>query len=241
VLADIQDARGERLADELGERAAFIHTDVTNDKEIAAAVAHAVERFGRLDCMYNNAGFGGFTGPIDTTPADAARQTVDVLLMSVIMGMASAAPVLKAQGSGTIISTASVAGLGVGFAGHIYSACKAAIIHLTRSVANELAEDGVRVNCVAPGAIPTAIFGRGMGLDQDQAEAIIPMLAEGMVNAQPMKTAGRPEDIAEAALWLASDSSRFVTGQCIPVEGGILTGKRWSERLAEVMGSQEAS
>ncbi len=234
VLADVQDGRGQKIAEELGARASFIHTDVTDDAALAAAVAHAQEKFGRLDCMYNNAGFGGFSGPIETTPAEAARQTIDVLLTSVIMGMAAATPVLKAQGGGTIISTASVAGLGVGFGGHIYSACKAAIIHLTHSVANELAEDGIRVNCIAPGAIPTAIFGRGMGLDQDQAEAIIPMLAAGMVDAQPMKTTGQPQDIAEAALWLASDASRFVTGQCIPVEGGLLTGKRWSVRIAEM-------
>jgi len=234
VLADVQDDRARKIADELGPRASFIHTDVTDDAALAAAVAHAQEKFGRLDCMYNNAGFGGFSGPIETTPGEAARQTIDVLLTSVIMGMAAATPVLKAQGSGTIISTASVAGLGVGFGGHIYSTCKAAIIHLTRSVANELAEDGIRVNCIAPGAIPTAIFGRGMGLDQDQAEAIIPMLAAGMVDAQPMKTTGQPQDIAEAALWLASDSSRFVTGQCIPVEGGLLTGRRWSVRIAEM-------
>lgn len=234
VLADIQDSRGHQLATELGQRATYVHTDVTNDAAISALVAHAVATFGRLDCMYNNAGFGGFSGPIETTPGDAARQTIDVLLTSVIIGMAAAAPIMKAQGSGTILSTASVAGLGVGFGGHIYSACKAAIIHLTRSVANELAEDGVRVNCIAPGAIPTAIFGRGMGLDQDEAEALIPMLAAGMVNAQPMRTAGTPHDIAEAAVWLASDASRFVTGQCIPVEGGLLTGKRWSERIAEM-------
>lgn len=234
VLADVQDSRGQNIAQELGARASFIHTDVTDDAALAAAVAHAREKFGRFDCMYNNAGFGGFSGPIETTPADAARQTIDVLLTSVIMGMAAATPVLKAQGGGTIISTASVAGMGVGFGGHIYSACKAAIIHLTHSVANELAEDGIRVNCIAPGAIPTAIFGRGMGLDQDQAEAIIPMLEAGMIDAQPMKTVGQPRDIAEAALWLASDASRFVTGQCIPVEGGLLTGKRWSVRIAEM-------
>ena len=234
VLADVQDDRGQKIAVELGARATFIHTDVTDDAALAAAVAHALEKFGRLDCMYNNAGFGGFSGPIETTPGDAARQTIDVLLTSVIMGMAAATPVLKAQGGGTVISTASVAGMGVGFGGHIYSACKAAIIHLTRSVANELAEDGIRVNCIAPGAIPTAIFGRGMGLDQDQAEAIIPMLEAGMIDAQPMKTVGQPRDVAEAALWLASDASRFVTGQCLPVEGGLLTGKRWSVRIAEM-------
>lgn len=234
VLADVQDDRAGRLAGELGATASFIHTDVTDEAALRAAVDHAVATFGRLDCMYNNAGFGGFSGPIETTPGDAARQTIDVLFTSVIMGMAAATPVMKAQGGGTIISTASVAGMGVGFGGHIYSACKAAIIHLTRSVANELAEDGIRVNCIAPGAIPTAIFGRGMGLDQDQAEAIIPMLEAGMIDAQPMKTVGKPRDIAEAALWLASDSSRFVTGQCIPVEGGLLTGKRWSVRVAEM-------
>jgi NAD(P)-dependent dehydrogenase (short-subunit alcohol dehydrogenase family) len=234
VLADIQDARGEKLAEELGPRTSFWHTDVSREEDIRGAVNHAVEKFGRLDCMYNNAGFGGVSGPIETTDFEALRQTVDVLLNAAVIGMKQAAPIMKAQGSGSIISTASVAGIGVGYGGHVYSACKAAIIQLTRSVANELGEDGIRVNCIAPGAIPTAIFGKAFGMDQDGAESIIPMLAEGMAKAQPIQRTGAPRDIAEAALWLASDAASFVTGHCLVVDGGLLTGKLWSERMAEL-------
>jgi NAD(P)-dependent dehydrogenase (short-subunit alcohol dehydrogenase family) len=148
--------------------------------------------------------------------------------------MKHATPIMKQQGAGTMINTASIAGLGVGYGGHIYTACKAAIIHLTRTIANELGEDGIRVNCIAPGGIPTAIFGRGMGLDQDAAEAIVPMIAQGMSKAQPVQRAGRADDIAEAAVWLASDASSFVTAHCLVVDGGILTGKLWSQKMAEL-------
>lgn len=234
VIADIQDSRGEKLAEELGPRTSFWHTDVTHEDDIRGAINHAVEKFGRLDIMYNNAGFGGVSGPIETTDVEALRNTVDVLLNAIVIGMKHATPIFKAQHSGNIISTASVAGIGVGFGGHVYSACKAAIIQLTRSVANELGEDGIRVNCIAPGAIPTAIFGRAFGMDQDGAESIIPMLAAGMATGQPIQRTGSPRDIAEAALWLASDASSFVTGHCLLVDGGLTTGKLWSERMKEL-------
>lgn len=237
VLADIQDARGEKLAEELGAAASFIHTDVAIEDDIARAVGHAVDKFGRLDVMYNNAGFGGVSAPIGETDIAAARATIDVLLTAIVAGMKHAANAMRPQGSGSIISTASVAGIGIGYGPHVYTACKAAVIHLTRSVANELGEDGIRVNCIAPGAIPTAIFGRGMGLDQDAAEALVPMIAAGMAKAQPIQRAGAPADVAEAALWLASDASTFVTGQCIAVDGGLTTGKLWSQKVAELTGA----
>lgn len=237
VLADIQQERGERLAGELGPNAAFHHTDVSKEEDIAGAVDLAVSRFGRLDVMFNNAGFGGESSPIADTNADGLRNTVDVLLNAVVLGMKHATRVMRPQGSGSIISTASVAGIGVGYGGHIYSACKAAIIHLTRSVANEVGEDGIRVNAVAPGGIPTAIFGRGMGLGQEQAEAIIPMLEMGMAKSQPIQRSGQPVDIAEAVLWLASDLASFVTAQTLAVDGGLTTGKLWSQKLAEFTGA----
>lgn len=237
VMADVQDERGQRLAEELGPNAAFHLTDVTREEDIAAAVDLAVSLYGRLDCMFNNAGFGGESSPIADTNADGLRHTVDVLLNGVILGMKHATRVMRPQGSGSIVSTASVAGIGVGYGGHIYSACKAAIIHLTRSVANEVGEDGIRVNAVAPGAIPTAIFGRTMGMGQEQAEAIIPMLEMGMAKAQPIQRTGQPLDIAEAVLWLASVHSSFVTAQTLAVDGGITTGKLWSQKIAEMSGA----
>lgn len=240
VLADIQDDYGAKLAAELGSSTSFHHTDVTNEDDVRGAVAHAVEKFGRLDVMFNNAGFGGVSAPIEETDAEAARATIDVLLTGAILGMKHAAPVMKRQGSGVILSTASVAGLGIGYGPHIYAACKAAIIQLTRTVANELGESGIRVNCIAPGAIPTAIFGRGMGLDQEQADAIVPALATSMATAQPIQRAGDPRDIAEAALWLSSDAASFVTAHCLVVDGGLMTGKLWSQKMAEITGASAA-
>ncbi|MEX1103275.1 MAG: SDR family oxidoreductase, partial [Dehalococcoidia bacterium] len=190
VLADIQDAHGQKIADELGANATYLHVDVTNEADVAGAIQLAVERYGRIDCMFNNAGIPGHTALIEDTDYEAAKQSVDVLLMSVFLGMKHAVKAMKAQGSGSIISTASVAGIGVGYGGNVYSACKAAIIHLTRCVANEVGESNIRVNAIAPGGIPTAIFGKAMGLDQDAAEGVAKMMAAGMGKAQPIPRAG---------------------------------------------------
>ncbi len=141
--------------------------------------------------------------------------------------MKFAAPVMVKQGSGSIISTASVAGIQTGFGGHAYSAAKAAIIHLTRSVAMELGISGVRVNCICPGGIATAIFGRGMGLSADDADQFSELMKLAMANVQPIKRAGIPEDIARAALWLASDDSSFVNGHALVVDGGLTGGHQW--------------
>ena len=234
VLADIQDARGERMVEEFGPKASFHHTDVTKEAEIRGAVERATEKYGRLDVMFNNAGAGHPEGFIQDLTPEVFHGVVDLLLGGVMFGMKHAVPVMKAQKSGSIINTASIAGLGVGYGGTMYSACKAAVIHVTKVVANEIGEDNIRVNAIAPGAIPTAIFGRAGGMDQDGAEALIPMLKMGFAKAQPIPRSGEAEDIARAALWLASDASSFVTGVTLPVEGGMTTGKLFSQRMAEL-------
>jgi NAD(P)-dependent dehydrogenase (short-subunit alcohol dehydrogenase family) len=236
VIADVQDARGQKLAEELGPDTSYCHTDVSHEEEVRASIAHAVNKWGRLDCMYNNAGFGGVSGPIESLDMDAYDVTMGVLLRGVFLGMKHAAPVMKAQGSGSIISTSSVAGVGIGFGPHVYSAAKAAIIHLTKSVANELGESGVRVNCICPGAIATPIFGKSMGLSNEQADLTIDLMKVRLAEGQPLKRSGLPSDIAEAALWLASDASSFVTGHALVVDGGITTGRLWSERQAAAEG-----
>jgi NAD(P)-dependent dehydrogenase (short-subunit alcohol dehydrogenase family) len=234
VLADIQDARGEKMVEEFGPRASFHHTDVTKEAEIRGAVERATEKYGRLDVMFNNAGAGHPEGFIQDLTPEVFHGVVDLLLGGVMFGMKHAVPVMKAQKSSSIINTASIAGLGVGYGGTMYSACKAAVIHVTKVVANEIGEDNIRVNAIAPGAIPTAIFGRAGGMDQDGAEALIPMLKMGFAKAQPIPRSGEAEDIARAALWLASDASSFVTGVTLPVEGGMTTGKLFSQRMAEL-------
>ena len=228
VIADLQHERGERLAAELGAVAAFVRTDVTLESDVAAAIALAQSRFGRLDCLFNNAGYGGVNGPIESIPAQGFDDTMAVLLRGVFLGIKHAAPVMKRQGAGSIVSTASVAGLQAGFAGHVYSAAKAAVIHLTRSVAMELGESGVRVNCICPGAIATPIFGKAMGLSTEAAQRTVGVMMMALAKGQPIQRTGLPNDIAEAALWLASDDSAFVNGHAMVVDGGLTGGRMWS-------------
>lgn len=229
MLADIQDDRGRRLAGELGSRAAYLHTDVSREADVQAAVDETCKRFGRLDCIFNNAGYAGVGGRIEDIPVEGFDETMGVLVRGVFLGIKHAARVMKKQGSGSIISTASVAGLRTGFGPHTYSAAKAAVIHLTHSVAMELGESGVRVNCICPGGIATPIFGKSMGLSPERAEEVIPLMKGVLENFQPIKRTGLPEDIARAALWLASDESGFVNGHALVVDGGLIGGRLWSE------------
>ena len=229
TIADIQDDRGQRLAKELGSRAAYVHADVSREAEVRAAVNATVERFGRLDCLFNNAGFGGVQGGIEEITVSGFDETVGVLLRGVFLGMKHAAPIMKRQGSGSIISTASVAGLRTGMGPHVYSAAKAAVIHLTHSVAMELGENGIRVNCICPGGIATPIFGKAFGIDADRADATIPLMKGVLETMQPIRRSGLPEDIAQAAVWLASDDSTFVNGHALVVDGGLIGGRQWSE------------
>jgi NAD(P)-dependent dehydrogenase (short-subunit alcohol dehydrogenase family) len=228
VIADLQDDKGARLAEDLGKSATYLHADVSREADVSGAIAHAVSRFGRLDCVFNNAGAGGVTGPIETIPAEGFDATMGVLLRGVFLGMKHAAPIMKRQGTGSIVSTASVAGLQAGFGPHVYSAAKAAVIHLTRSVAMELGESGVRVNCICPGGIATPIFGKALGLDEAAADEAAKKMETVLATHQPIQRAGLPEDIAQAALWLASDDSRFVTGHALVVDGGLTGGRMWS-------------
>jgi len=229
VVADIQDGPGRALAAELGARGVYVHADVTREADVEAAVREAVTRFGRLDCLFNNAGAAGARGGIEEISVDGFDATVALLLRSVLLGMKHAAPIMKRQGAGSIISTASVAGLRTGFGPHVYSAAKAAVIHLTRSVAMELGEHGVRVNCICPGGIATPIFGKSFGLSADRAEGMIPLIKGILETAQPIPRSGVPDDIARAALWLASDESTFVNGEALVVDGGLTGGRLWSE------------
>ena len=227
ALADIQDDRGRQLAKEVG--ATYFHADVSREDDVKAAVEETARRFGRLDCLFNNAGYAGIGGRIEQIPVDGFDQTIAVLVRGVFLGMKHAAPVMKRQGAGSIISTASVAGLRTGLGPHIYSAAKAAVIQLTRSVAMELGESGVRVNCICPGGIATPIFGKAFGLPPERADETIPLMKGVLETLQPIQRSGLPEDIAQAALWLASDDSSFVNGHALVVDGGLSGGRLWSE------------
>jgi NAD(P)-dependent dehydrogenase (short-subunit alcohol dehydrogenase family) len=224
VIADLDDDRGQRVAAELGERCRYVHADVSRDGAVDAAVATAVSTFGGLDCLFNNAGNPGSTGGIEDIDLAVFDRTVAIHLRGYFLGIRAAARVMRPQGHGSIISTASVAGFAANYAGHDYSACKAAIMQLTRTAANELGEDGIRVNAICPGGIATPIFGRAAGLQGEQAQRTVEFMTAALSDIAPIRRAGQPADVAEVALWLASESSAYVNGQAIAVDGGLLTG-----------------
>jgi NAD(P)-dependent dehydrogenase (short-subunit alcohol dehydrogenase family) len=229
LLTDIQDEVGGDLADELGERAHFRHCNVAREDDVAAAIATAVERWGGLDILHNNAGFGGVSGPIESTTAEGWASTMDVLLTSVFHGTKHAVPAMRARGGGSIINTASVCGLQAGIGSHVYTVAKHGVVGLTRSTAIELAEYAIRVNAVCPGYIATGLAAGRSRSEVDDGEMAERLdKARGWGNdAQPIDRMGEPEDIAAMVAWLASDDSEWVTGTSQVVDGGLLAGRPW--------------
>lgn len=219
VIADLQDAAGTALCAELGAATRFIRCDVTIEGDVAAAVDLAVAEFGSLDIMFNNAGIVGAIGRIAETTADAWNRSVAVLLNGAFHGMKHAARVMTAQSSGVILSTASTAGVMGGLGPHAYTACKHAIVGLTKSVASELASHGIRVNAIAPGNTTTAMTASTITGDPNDLETTNQRIAAGSL----LGIAGQPSDIANAALYLASDEARYVSGHCLVVDAGQTT------------------
>jgi len=226
VIADMQRARGEALAEELGEAAAFASCEVRQEAEVKAAIDLAVEKWGRLDCMFNNAGFGGALGRLEDIPVEEFDMTFDVLVKGVFLGMKHAAPVMRKQGGGSIINTGSIAGQVAGRGPMVYGAAKAAVIQLTKMAAMPLGEDSIRVNCICPGPIATPLSANTVG----RPDALIEERIARYVKEQPIPRAGRPDDIAQAALFLASDRSSFINAQAITVDGGGASGLMWERQ-----------
>lgn len=213
VVADTAGDAGRAVAAELGPAAAFVATDVASASDVQAAVDLAVERFGGLHVMCNNAGIGGSMRPfLDDDFADFDR-VMAVNVLGVMVGMQRAARHMADHGGGAIVNTTSIGGINAGSGVMAYRASKAAVIHLTRSVAIELAGVGIRVNCVAPAHIPTAI---NAAFDQS-------VIVEAM---QPLPRIGSPDDVANAAVFLASDRAAQITGVVLPVDGGTTAGLR---------------
>lgn len=229
MVGDIQDDVGERFAAELGEQAAYQHCNVSSEAEIESLVRGAAERFGGLHVLFNNAGFGGTAGPIETTPLEEYDHTMNVLLRGVFAGIKHAAPIMKEQGSGSIISTSSVCGLQPGIGPHVYTIAKAGVVMLTKSAALELGESGVRVNCICPGYIATPLAaGRPLSQHEaDDVEARLDRVRDRVADSQALRRMGEGRDIAQMALFLASDASEWVTGTAQVVDGGLLLGKPW--------------
>ncbi len=225
VCFDIQDDKGAAIDTLLGDNGMYVHVDVTSQEQMEAGFAKVMERFGRIDTLFNNAGGseGIGTDPFDI---DALHRTQDLLVTSVILGMKYAVPVMAAQGGGSIVNTASIAGLQAGYGGLAYSLAKSSVVHLSRVSAASLAQQKIRVNAICPGLIPTSIFGRVLGDSIAEADQRAAMIAENAHTAQPIPQAGKPEDIGHAVAFFASDEASFVTGQYLAVDGGITTGPR---------------
>lgn len=221
VIGDIQDDRGEALAAELGDAVSFVHCDVTVEDDVARLVDTAVDTYGQLDVMMNNAGIVGARGPIATTPAEEFQRTIDIHLVGTFLGMKHAARVMQPRESGSIISLASTAGVQGGLGPHAYAAAKHAIVGLTKNAAAELCRSGIRVNAIAPGSTATPMVAMAHLGDHAAVDAVTDRLAD----LSPIK--GRPGqalDVANAALFLASGESGNTNGHVLTVDGGLTTG-----------------
>ena len=215
VIGDMNEARGRAALESFDRRDAvrFEPVDVSEEADVERLVQVARSAFGRVDAMYNNAGIGGAFGPITEQSVHDWDATFAVNVRSVFLGTKHAARVMIDQGSGgAIVNTASVAGLSGGGGPQAYSATKAAVISLTRSTAAELAPHRIRVNAVCPGAVYTELLHRGRPDVTDRWREQI----------QPWPDRGEPEMIAEVAVWLASDGARFVTGEAVTADGGLM-------------------
>jgi NAD(P)-dependent dehydrogenase (short-subunit alcohol dehydrogenase family) len=221
VIAGRRAPEGEALAKKLGAACVFRQTDVTVEEQMRTLI----------DCLFNNAGGPAQTGGIEGLEVDRFDAAMATLVRSVMLGMKHAAPHMRRQGSGSIINNGSIAGRLAGFSSSVvYGAAKAAVIHLTKCVAMELGEAGIRVNSISPGAIATGIFGKALGLSVEAAEKTPDVMREVYKTAQPIPRAGLPEDIAHAAVFLASDESSFINGHDLVIDGAITGGRNWSQQ-----------
>lgn len=216
VVSDIDVSGGERTVRDIvanGSEALFIKADVSQEADVDRLVSATVERFGRLDCAFNNAGIEGSTATTANCSNETWTRTLAVNLTGVWMCMRAEIRQMLRQGSGAIVNTASVAGL-AGFAGlPAYVASKHGVVGLTRCAALEYAKNGIRINAVCPGVIQTPMIER---LIQEQRGA------ENLIAMEPVGRLGTPEEIADAVAWLCSDGASFVVGLPLPVDGGFI-------------------
>ena len=226
VFADVNVKEGEALAAELGDAVLFKAADVSKAEEVKALVDYAIESFGGLHIMFNNAGISGATHDrfLDDDFSDFDK-VIGVNLFGVIQGCQAAARHMSKNGGGVILNNASIAGLLPGHALMSYRSSKAAVVMLSKSIAIDLAEYGIRVNCLAPGHIRTSLNAfTSPDMTAEQAENVAKALAPVWDSNQPLKRHGSPIDVAQVALFLASDRAAQVTGMVMPVDGGITAG-----------------
>lgn len=223
AIAGRSEEKGQALADALGGQATYIKMDVTAEEDIAAAIAGTEEKFGRLDILFNNAG-----GPVGAPLGEIGQQHIDdgvhLLLSSVILGTRYAIEPMKRAGGGVILNNSSIAAIRYRQGDPLYSSLKAAVTHFTKMSGIELAPHHIRVNSISPGAIATPIFyggsGRANTLSDEENQRKMEKLTSNLAKAVPLKEAGLASDIAEAALYLASDAGRFVSCHDLVVDAG---------------------
>lgn len=235
VIADIQQDLGEQLAAALTPDAMFRRTDVSDPEQVAGLVAAAVEKFGGLHVMVNNAGVSGTMHRrfFDDDLAEFHR-VMAVNVLGVMAGTRDAGRHMAAQGGGSIINLTSIGGIQAGGGVMTYRASKAAVIQFTKSAAIELAHYEIRVNAIAPGNIPTPLLATSAAnVDPEALARYEAQIRQTMRDDRPLKREGTPDDIAEAALYFASERSRYVTGTVLPVDGGTVAGKVIRSRKRE--------
>lgn len=220
VLADVREREGEKIAEEIQEKggeALFVRTDVARGEEVAALVDRAVAAYGRLDIMVNNAGVALIKDILETTEEDWDR-VLNVNLKGVFWGCKYAIAAMRRNSGGSIVNIASIAGL-FGMNQRVaYCASKAGVVNLTRSLALDYSKEGIRINCICPGAIKTPLLGAHHNLED-------PAVLNRLGAAHPVGKIGEPEDIARMALFLASNDSAFVTGSVFSADGGLFAGR----------------
>ena len=226
VAADVQEEAGRALEARFAGAVHFVRCDVVRLDELRAAIDAAPARFGGLDVLFSNAGRLGTRAGVEDFDAAGWDDTQAVLLRSVAAGASFAVPHMRRRGGGSIVNTSSISALQAGYGPLAYSVAKAGVHHFTRVAAAELAPHRIRINAIVPGYIATSIFGQVYGLDLDASRRMADAVAQDSGRANPVGRAGLPHDVAQAAVYLASDESGFVTGTHLTVDGGITVGPR---------------
>jgi len=233
---------GRSLEASLGkDNCLFVKADATNEADVKAMFEACLAKWGRVDVLFNNAGGPAPVGGIETIPVEGFDAAMATLVRSVMLGMKHAAPIMMRQGSGSIINNGSIAGRRAGYStSMIYGAAKAAVNHLTVCAAMQLGEKNVRCNSISPGGIATGIFAKALGVEANKADGFAEAAAQGMASLQPIPRAGRTDDIARAAVFLASDDSTFINGHDLVVDGGVTGGRLWTPHQQGVQAMRQA-
>ncbi|MBL6952576.1 MAG: glucose 1-dehydrogenase [Alphaproteobacteria bacterium] len=240
VLTGRSVQRGEALAAEIGENVRFIAMEAGDEEQISQAVDFTVATFGRLDCLFNNAGAVTHSSRIEKISSDQFDYEMAALVGGPLFAMKYAIPIMRQQGGGAIINNASTAGHRTGHGPVLYSIAKAAVLHLTRVVALQIASTSIRVNSISPACVATPVFSLGTNMTQEQAAASMPIIERELAKIVPLGRTGTSEDVAAILVFLASDESRYITAQDIAVDGGLIAGYTPAETMEKFGGMHTA-